>query len=262
MNDESIIDFGEYIEFQIKRRFGIITLNRVHKSNSFTLEQLKNLKKALDYCQKNEKIKGVILTANGTSFSTGMDLKDITKLDYEGVKDLERTAASICNLLYNGKPSICAVNGRALGEGVVFTACCDYRITIKDSFFQMPEINSAIFPGTSCVILFSKIIGISWTKKILMFAEKIGAKKALEIGLIDEIVDSKEKLLEIALERAKFLGTKNQIVLNAIKLLSNHLHDLPFKQAYEFEKLGSDWYKFNRKEELLEILRGKFNWVI
>ncbi|MHA1782722.1 MAG: enoyl-CoA hydratase/isomerase family protein, partial [Promethearchaeota archaeon] len=78
MNDESIIDFGEYIEFQIKRRFGIITLNRVHKSNSFTLEQLKNLKKALDYCQKNEKIKGVILTANGTSFSTGMDLKDIT----------------------------------------------------------------------------------------------------------------------------------------------------------------------------------------
>jgi len=254
------LNLGEYIEFSIKRRFGIIILNRIHRSNSFTIEQLEYLKNALIHCQQNEKIKGVILTANGDSFSTGMDLRAVTSYDYEGVKKLEQLAAQVCELLYNGKPSICAINGRTLGEGVVFLVCCDYRIAIKDSFFQMPEINSSIFPGTGCVILFSKIIGISWTKKMLMFSEKLDASKALEIGLIDQIVDSKEDLMNFAMEKAKFLYSKNQTVINAIKLLSNHLLDKNFKEGYELEKIGSDWYKFEKKDEMIYNIREKFNW--
>ncbi|MHA2429973.1 MAG: enoyl-CoA hydratase/isomerase family protein [Promethearchaeota archaeon] len=254
------LNLGEYIEFSIKRRFGIITLNRVSRSNAFTIEQLEYLKKALIYCQQSNKVKGLILTANGDSFSTGMDLGAVTSYDYERIKKLEQLAAQVCELLYNGKPSICAINGRTLGEGVVFLICCDYRIAINDSFFQMPEINSAIFPGTGCVILFSKIIGIPWTKKMLMFSEKIDAAKALEIGLIDQIVNSKEELLNVAMEKAKFLYSRNQIVLNAIKLLSNHLFDKTFEEGYELEKVGSDWYKFQNKNEMIINLREKFNW--
>jgi len=254
------LEFGQYINFSIQRRFGLITLNRTHKSNAFTIKQLEYLEKAINYCQKNNKIKGLILTANGDSFSTGMDLAAVTSYGYEDVKNLEKLAAQICELLYNGKPSICAINGRTLGEGVVFLICCDYRIAIKDSYFQMPEINSAIFPGTGCIILFSKIIGISWTKKMLMFSEKIDSNKALEIGLIDQIVSSKDGLIEAAMEKVKFLHSKNQTVLNAIKLFSNHLPDKSFKVGYELEKIGSDWYKFENKDEMINNLREKFNW--
>jgi enoyl-CoA hydratase/carnithine racemase len=241
------LDFGQYIEFSIQKRFGMITLNKVNRSNAFTIEQLEYLKKALIYCQKSDKIKGLILTANGDSFSTGMDLNAVTSYNYTGVKKLEKLAAQICELLYNGKPSICAINGRTLGEGVVFLICCDYRIAVKDSYFQMPEINTAIFPGTGCIVLFSKIIGISWTKKMLMFSEKIGTQKALEIGLIDQIVISKDDLITAAMAKAKFLSSKNQTVLNAIKLFSNHLLDKNFQVGYELEKIGSDWYKFEKK---------------
>jgi enoyl-CoA hydratase/carnithine racemase len=189
-----------------------------------------------------------------------MDLGEIAKYDYAKVKLLERLAATICKLLYNGKPSICAVNGRTMGEGVVFLTCCDYRIAQKDSFFQMPEINSAIFPGTGCVTLFSKIIGIPWTKKMLMFAEKISCEKALEIGLIDKIVDTREELIDLSIQKAKFLRAKNQTVINAIKILSNHLMDKTFAVAYEFEKIGSDWYKFDDKSLLVKEFREEFNW--
>lgn len=256
----SDLDFGQYIEFSIQKRFGIITLNRVHRSNAFTIEQLENLKKVLIHCQKIEKIKGVIFTANGDSFSTGMDLTAVTSYNYEDIKKLEKLAAQVCELLYNGKPSICAINGRTLGEGVVFLVCCDYRLAVKGSYFQMPEINSAIFPGTGCIILFSKILGISWTKKMLMFSERIAAEKALEIGLIDQIVISKDKLIEAAMEKATFLYSKNQTVLNAIKLFSNHLLDKNFKVVYELEKVGSDWYTFEKKDEMINSLREKFNW--
>ncbi|MCK4779208.1 MAG: enoyl-CoA hydratase/isomerase family protein, partial [Candidatus Lokiarchaeota archaeon] len=102
------LQFGEYIEFTIKKRFGIITLNRVHRSNAFDIKQFENLKKAVEYCQSDEKIRGLILTHNGTSFSTGVDLGAINGSDHEAVKYLEKTAATICKLIYNGKPAICA----------------------------------------------------------------------------------------------------------------------------------------------------------
>ena len=252
--------FGKNIEFSIKRRIAIIKLNRTHRSNSFTIPFLRDLENALDFCQHNEKVKVIILTANGSSFSTGMDLGEITKYDYNDVKELERRAASICKILYNGKPIVCAINGRTLGEGLVFLVCCDYRIATQESFFQMPEINSAIFPGTGCVSLFSKIIGISWTKKMLMFAERIDAQKALNIGLIDKIVEDKV-LLNMAIEKAKFLSTKNQTVLNAIKILTNHLHDKIFSEAYKLEKIGSDWYRFPDKTKFLAELKENFEWT-
>ena len=241
------LDFGEYIEFSVKRKFGIITLNRVHRANSFTIPQLKNLKKAVEYCQNSKKIRGIILTAKGNSFSTGMDISTdvLDGSDHEAVKELERTAADICKLLFYGKPSIAAVNGRCMGEGVVFTLCCDYRIALEDSYFYMPEILSGIFPGTGCIILMVKQIGIPWTKKMLMFAERVDVETALKINLIDEIVGSHEELMKNALEKARSLFTKNQTVLNAIKICSNHLIDKSYKNAYEV------------KVNFLEMLRDK-----
>jgi enoyl-CoA hydratase/carnithine racemase len=252
------LDFGEYIQFSVKKRFGVITLNRTHRSNAFTQEQLENLKKAINFCQSYNKVKGLILTNKGSSFSTGMDLGAIDGSDHRAVKKLEGTAADICKILFNGKPAICAINGRTMGEGVVFSICCDYRIAVKDSFFQMPEIFSGIFPGTGCVILFSKIIGIPWTKKLLMFGEKITTNKALEIGLIDQIVDTEDQLIEESMKKARFLFPKNQTVLQAIKLCSNHLLDKTYAEAYEIEKVASGWYQHEDKEKFIRDFKKKF----
>jgi enoyl-CoA hydratase/carnithine racemase len=252
------LDFGEHIEFSVKKKFGIITLNRIHRSNAFTQEQLELLKKAIEHCQTDSKIRGLILTNNGSSFSTGMDLDAIDGADHVAVKKLEGTAAEICKLLFNGKPVICAINGRTMGEGVVFSICCDYRIAVKTSFFQMPEIISGIFPGTGCVILFSKIIGIPWTKKMLMFGEKVSAFKALEIGLIDQIVDTKDRLIEESMNKARFLFSKNQTVLQAIKLCSNHFLDKSYMDAYEIEKAASAWYEHLDKGKFIQEFRKKF----
>jgi enoyl-CoA hydratase len=252
------LDFGVHIEFSIKKRFGIITLDRIQRSNAFTQDQLRYLKEAIEHCQKNSKIRGLILTNNGSSFSTGMDLDAIDGADHVAVKKLEETAADICKLLFNGKPAICAINGRTMGEGVVFSICCDYRIAVKTSFFQMPEISSGIFPGTGCLILFSKIIGIPWTKKMLMFGEKINAIKALEIGLIDQIVDTKDHLIEESMKKARFLFSKNQTVLHAIKLCSNHFLDKSYAEAYEIEKVASGWFEHEDKENFIQEFKKKF----
>ncbi|MBD3196047.1 MAG: hypothetical protein GF317_13395 [Candidatus Lokiarchaeota archaeon] len=250
--------FGEYLEFSIKKRFGVISLNRTHRANAFTIDQLTHLKNAIEYCQENNKIRGVLLTNNGNSFSTGMDLDFIDGSDHNAVKALEATAADICRLLMNGKPSICAINGRAMGEGVVFIVCCDYRIATKESYFQMPEIYSGIFPGTGCTILFTKILGINWTKKLLMWAEKVDSEMAQKINLIDKLVKDREELQKEAFKKARFLSTKNQTVLSAIKICSNHFLDRPYEEAYELEKQASAWYEHEDQEEFLTKFRKNF----
>ncbi len=252
------LDFGEYIEFSIKRRFGIITLNRIHRSNAFTVDQLKNFKKAVQYCQDNEKIRGLILTNNGNSFSTGMDLGALGENASATSEQLVGISTEICKILFYGKPAICAVNGRAMGEGVVFMIFCDYRIALKDSYFWMPEINSAIFPGTGCITLFAKIIGIKKKKKMLIFAEKVSAEKALEIDLIDQIAGDKESLMKLAAEKAKFISTKNQTVIQATKLCANNLASLPYEKALKIENDCFDLYDSKDKAQFLSDLRKKF----
>jgi enoyl-CoA hydratase/carnithine racemase len=251
-------DFGEFIEFSIKKRFGIIKLNRINRANALTIEMEKNLKKAIEYCQNNEKIRGLILTGNGTTFTTGLDLATIDGSDHTAVKEYEKTAADIAALLYNGKPAICAINGRAMGDGVAYSLCCDYRIAVKDSFFQMPEIYSGIFPGAGNIVLMTRIIGIPWTRKMLMFAERVSAEKALEIGLIDQVVNTKEELMEETMKRARFIFTKNQTVIQAIKLCSNHFLDKSYNDAYEIEKLASAWYEHVDKDKFIKDFRKKF----
>ncbi|MFX1420093.1 MAG: enoyl-CoA hydratase/isomerase family protein [Promethearchaeota archaeon] len=251
-------EFGNFIEFSVKKKFGIIKLNRIYRGNAITTEMAKNLKKALEFCQNSEKIRGIILTGNGDSFTTGMDINEIDGSDHVAVQEYEETAASIQELFYYGKPTICAINGKAMGDGVAYTLCSDYRIAVRNCYFMMPEINLGVFPGTGIIVIMSRVIGIPWTKKILMFAEKVSAEKALEIGLIDKIVENQDDLMKVALERAKFLFTKNQTVLNAIKLCSNHLADKSYNEAYELEKIGSSWYEFEDKEQYIKDFRKKF----
>jgi enoyl-CoA hydratase/carnithine racemase len=255
----NIWDFGDFIEFSVRKRFGIIKLNRAHRANALTLEMAKNLKNAIELCQNDERIRGILLTGNGTTFTTGLDMDSIDPSDHNAVKDYEKTAVDIASLLFNGKPTICAVNGRSMGDGVAYCLCSDYRIAVTESFFMMPEIKSGIFPGAGTIVLMTRVLGIPWTKRILMFAEKINAEKALDIGLVDQLVDTREDLMDTALEKAKFLFTKNQFVLNGIKLCSNHLSDKSYTEAYALEKeFLAAWVENRNKEQFLIEFRNKF----
>lgn len=91
-----------------------------------------------------------------------------------------------------------------------------------------------------------------------MFAEKITAENALEIGLIDQIVDNREELMEKTMKKARFLFTKNQPALNLIKLCSNHLPDKSYNKAYALEKealLG--WAEEKDKMQFVKDFREK-----
>ena len=145
-----------------------------------------------------------------------------------------------------------------MGDGIAYALCSDYRVAVKESYFQMPEILISVFPGGRTVALMAKIIGIPWTKKILMFAKKINSETALKIGLVDEIVKDRDELMDVALKKVRFLSNKNQLILNLIKLSSNQFLDKTYNEAYELEKEAMiNWLEGDDKENLLKSFKNK-----
>lgn len=252
------VNFGQYIEFKVKNRIGIITLNKTERSNAFDVEQLKNYKKALLYCQNNKRIRAIILTANGKNFSTGIDVASASGKDISVAKNLERLLAEVVRILLNGKPVIAAINGRALGGGLEIPLFCDYRVALNEGYYQMPEILINVFPGTGCITQMVRTIGPLLTKKILMWGEKITPEQALNIGLIDKLVETKEKLMEVAMEKAKFLASRNQAVINGIRLCANHIWEKSYDEAYKMENYCSNWFEIG-KEDFISKFKEKFN---
>ena len=65
--------------------------------------------------------------------------------------------------------------------------------------------------------------------------------------------------MDIAIKRAQFISTKNQPVINAIKLCSNHLMDMQYDEAYEIEKQASSWWEHKDKARFIEDFRKLFD---
>ena len=122
------LDFGEYIEFSVDKRFGIIVLNRIHRSNAFTIEQLRNLKNAIVYCSSC-----VFTTEAGSNFwfhvgqggdsnrtMGGLPLNKAAKINYAGIGKKYTVAHSLGRSITRIIPitGACFVNE----EGAICTA--------------------------------------------------------------------------------------------------------------------------------------------
>ncbi len=250
---------GSHIKFERKRRVGIVTLSRPEKGNALTLEMLGNIRDLLVYCQEDSRIRCILLTGDGGSFTTGLDVNSLSAEAGDVVSRIDSLAADITGMLFNGKPMVSAISGKAMGDGVIYTLASDYRVTIRDAYFQMPEVNMGIFPGTGCVVLMTRVIGIPWTKRMLMFGERIPAPTALEINLVDEMVDETEQLLTRGLDRAQSLGKKNPALLGAIKLCANHLADKSYPEAFTYERRALLSFAQKTQEAFIDQFRDEMS---
>src|SRR5690606_32797528 len=111
------------------RGVATITLNRPDRHNAFNAEVIAGLVEALQSAERNDKVRVVILTGAGKSFSAGADLNWMKSMvNYSEAENLEDSLklAELMQVLDNlRKPTIARVNGHVFGGGVGLVACCD-----------------------------------------------------------------------------------------------------------------------------------------
>jgi 2-(1,2-epoxy-1,2-dihydrophenyl)acetyl-CoA isomerase len=216
-----------------------LTLNRPDAHNSLTLELKEALLAALAAAAEDESVRAVVLTGTGRAFCAGQDLKEHMAQLQAG----DPTPLSTVDKHYNPivraltelpKPVIAAVNGVAAGAGASFAYACDLRIAAESSKFLMAFANVGLTADSGGSWTLSRLIGYGRAMEMMLLAEPVGAARALEIGMVNQVV-ANEAVLGTAQALAARLATGPTTAYATIKraLLLAAGSDLPTALAEE-----------------------------
>ena len=156
------------------------------------------------YAERDE-ITGVIITSAKKTFFAGAnlnDLKQVTKDDAPRMAEFVRDAKAVLRRLETlGKPVVAAINGTALGGGLEITLACHHRIVVDDPKIKLgfPEVKLGLLPGAGGVTRSVRMFGIAAALlPLLMQGKEYRPAEALEFGLVDEVVPSRDDLVGAA----------------------------------------------------------------
>ena len=225
---------NEEIRFSQVDQIATITLNRPEKLNAMTKAMTSLLEEFVSECNQNDGIRVVILAAIGEkAFCAGSDIVDLdnfpTPWDW-------RTHSGYCEAIRSiKKPSIAAINGWALGGGLEMALGCDIRIGSENARFGAPEIKLGWIGGGGMTALLSEAIGSSNTAMMLLTGEPIDAQRALDWGLISEMV-AVEKLMSRANQIAQLIAANAPIAAESAKSNIRAAFSMSRDDAIKYER--------------------------
>ncbi|MEW6440601.1 MAG: enoyl-CoA hydratase [bacterium] len=192
----------------------LITLNRPERRNALNQELLARLYDAIDEVAANPSIRVAILTGNGKSFSSGIDLAVIgteNLLDPRGDgKDFPDVIGACA------KPVIGAVNGHAITGAFEIALNCDFLIASEKASFADTHLRVGLHPGWGMTQLLQEAVGRRMAMQLSLTGRTIDAAEALRIGLVNEVVPH-HQLLPRARQIAGEICAANQEVLATVK---------------------------------------------
>ncbi|MBX9876909.1 MAG: enoyl-CoA hydratase/isomerase family protein [Candidatus Obscuribacterales bacterium] len=211
-----------------KSGVAILLLDCPGRSNVLNASVLEELEAAVDHAAADDDIKAVVfMSGKADTFLSGADLGEVRRFaDAAAAMKLCRMGQAMLNKSRNlQKPLVAAINGACLGGGVELILSSHKRIATNDQItvFAMPEVRLGLIPGLGGTQRLSRLLGPKTALEVILGSEPFDSSRALEIGLIDEIVASDELMArgeELALELA---GGG----LNALKPLVAKTEELP-----------------------------------
>ncbi len=222
--------------FAVEDGVAIITFNRPKALNAMNSETMKELYDAVIRCKNDETIKAIILTGSGEkAFVAGADISEMKDLrPKEALAFMELGHETLRALETLPKPSIAAVNGFALGGGTEISMACDMRFASETARFGQPEILIGLIPGWGGTQRLPRLVGMGRAKELIMGGEQIDAKRAYEIGLVNQVFPA-DQLLDAAKKFAKKLAGLPGFAIKMAKHSINYGYDLALDNANRLE---------------------------
>ncbi|MBA4533594.1 enoyl-CoA hydratase-related protein [Brevibacillus halotolerans] len=198
------------IQLEKQGQVGILTIQRPEMYNCLNLVTLERLQRLLLEVSTDTDIRVVIITGAGDkAFCSGADLKERKTMQQSQVQQYIRTIRDVFTQVERlSVPVIAAINGIAFGGGLELALACDLRVMSETAQTGLTETSLGIIPGAGGTQRLPRLIGKGRAKELILTARRIGAKEALEIGLVNQIVPANQ-VLEASLSLAQ------QIALNA-----------------------------------------------
>ncbi|MCB1644673.1 MAG: crotonase/enoyl-CoA hydratase family protein [Pseudomonadales bacterium] len=195
------------VELTRDGHIAIITLNRPEARNAINGEMAQTMEACLDEFENDPDLWVGILTAEGTVFCAGADLKEINagnggalstkKGGFGGIVQRDRT-----------KPLIAAITGTAVAGGCEISLSCDLIVASHETVFGLPEVKRSLIAAAGGLFRLPRAIGRAVGMEMIMTGDPVSAQRAYELGMVNKVT-SADKVMDEARALA------NRITANA-----------------------------------------------
>jgi enoyl-CoA hydratase len=230
---------SEMIEVGANARVAVITLNRPEARNAISPELAEQLPARVREADENPTVRAIILTGADPAFCAGFDVREVAS----GQKKGENPHPGYWGALPPTRvPIIGAINGAAVTGGLEIALACDFLIASERARFADTHAKVGMVPGWGLTIILPRIIGAHRARRMSVTSEFIDARRALEWGLVTEVVEH-DALLGRAIELATLVAGNHAPAVRAIRDLHDEVAPLGSGDtAFELEnKRAREW---------------------
>jgi enoyl-CoA hydratase len=224
---------SENVLLTITNGIAEVRLNRPEKINAVTSEMAAQIARICTEVDSNTKVRVVLVTGEGTrGFCSGSDLNSLaeypTLLAY---RNRVEYSAAFRNLR---KPAVSALSGWVLGGGAEIALSTDIRIADVTARIGFPEVTNGWVGGGAATQLLPRLVGYGQAMYLQLLGEPVSAKRALEIGLVEEVV-SEGTAHSRALEICGKLASLSPVAIESVKAAIRAALSMPLEAGARYE---------------------------
>ncbi len=220
----------------------LVTIDRPSQANSLDPPTISQLAAAWRRIAGDPEIRCAVLTGAGDRvFCAGMDMKTTIpaaqrlargeRLDDETFAGLRDVATALLAGFDLGTPLVCAVNGHARAGGFDLMLASEMRYAVPQATFALEEVALGLYPTGNATVLLPRQLGWVHAHELLLTARPIDARRALEIGLVNRLVDH-DRLLATALDTADAIAANAPLAVRETRRGVREILHLPLVDAY------------------------------
>jgi 3-hydroxyacyl-CoA dehydrogenase len=190
---------SELVKLERRGAIGVVMVN-YPPVNALCQGVRRGLLDNVKAADEDGEIEAVVITAEGRTFMAGADISEFGNPE----KMQNPTFHEFLNVIEaSSKPVVAAIHGTAFGGGLETALACNYRIAVASAQVGLPEVKLGILPGAGGTQRLPRLTGAEIALPIILSGDPVPAKRALELGIIDEIVEG--DLLDAAIKLAEKL---------------------------------------------------------
>lgn len=195
----------------------VITLQRPEALNALNAQMFDELEREFRHLSSATAVRVILITGSGErAFAAGADIRGLVETDGSSGLAVSRRGQDVFSQIEHcGKPVIACVNGAALGGGCELALACTVRIASDRAKLGLPEAKLGLIPGYGGTQRLPRLIGRSAALRLMLTAQALSAKEALELGLVDEVVSAAD-LMNRALAIASTIASMAPLAISAL----------------------------------------------
>lgn len=259
------------LTFSITDKIAHLVLNRPDSLNTMHPVLWRELTDVLQKLQREGGARALVLSSTGKHFSAGMALDVFAP--GSGISLDEASAAgraSIALLLADMQqafnmieqlrmPVIAAIQGGCIGGGVDMICACDIRLAAKDAFFCIQEINIGMTADLGTLQRLPKLIPEGIVHELAYTGRRLPAQRALAVGLVNEVFETQEAMLEAAMQMAREIAERPPVAVWGSKQAIHYARDHATQDA--LQQMGwlqsGIWQSSNLLESFMAKQQGR-----